>query len=503
MAHTVTPLKSSYSRVFLIEDGAGPSHAPEYHSEIAARGLTHGFGDAERIEVPDPSKLGSFIEVGEVRGAVERPTTTLEGRFPSKNLSDLHRLARTGCYTDVHVVIGACNDPRSYDEYDKILIFETARVTNYETDDLGALESGENAAVNERGDLSAMDAYEVVPVSYGVKGASVITNEVLDLVICDQVSCGDCETPSDGCQKIFGITKAAGGSPSTQADIIYSLDKGANWFAHDIESLDAAEDPDAIFCIGSYVVVISQDSLSLHYALKSEMDGITDPDWTEVATGFVAGAGPRAAWSLGNLAYIVGGNGYIYKCEDPTSGVTVVDAGSVTTAQLNKIHALNDEFAIAVGDNGAIIVTANGIAWASAPTSPVGFAVNLTCCWARSETVWLVGTSAGRLYYTEDAGKTWVEKTFTGSGTGVMRDIKFSTNSVGWFSHDTATPRARIFRTTNGGNTWKITPEETKILPNADHINALAYCIHDPNFIVGGGLADDGTDGIILVGAAV
>jgi hypothetical protein len=37
-------------------------------------------------------------------------------------------------------------------------------------------------------------------------------------------------------------------------------------------------------------------------------------------------------------------------------------------------------------------------------------------------------------------------------------------------------------------------------MPLSDAFNALAVCSQNPNFVVGGGLADDNTDGIIVVG---
>ena len=90
------------------------------------------------------------------------------------------------------------------------------------------------------------------------------------MVICDAIGCGDCEDESDGCQKIYSVTLQAGGSPGTPADVVFSLDGGATFLAHDVDSLGAAEDPTGIACITIYIVVISNDSASLHWALKSE-----------------------------------------------------------------------------------------------------------------------------------------------------------------------------------------------------------------------------------------
>jgi photosystem II stability/assembly factor-like uncharacterized protein len=106
------------------------------------------------------------------------------------------------------------------------------------------------------------------------------------------------------------------------------------------------------------------------------------------------------------------------------------------------------------------------------------------------------------MYYTLNQGVTWTEKTFSGSGAGSVRDIVFSTDSVGFMTHSTAVPHGRIFRTIDGGQSWKLIPEKTGSMPANDYFNALAYCTTNANLVYGVGLADDGSDGIIIVGQA-
>lgn len=501
MSESFTIAKTAQTRVFLIEGGARPDHAPSYESCLRMMGVSQGFGDIERIECPDPQNYGKFIEVGSIRGATERPTTSLEGRFALDLRSTLLRLARQGCSFDVQLHMGACQNPSSFNEFDKILILEGAYPTNYSTEDLGALASGDNAAINETADISATDVYEAVPLNYVSRAGSILTNEVIDVVLCDNISCGECAEESNGCERIYAITKAAGGSPGTPPDIVYSIDGGANWYAHDIDTLTSAQDPTAIDCLGDYVAVVSNSAGSVSYALKSEMDTLTDPTWTEVTTGFVAGGGPNDIWSTGAYAFVVGDNGYVYGTDDVTGGVSVLDAGSATTEDLLAVHGLSETFAVAVGESGTVIYTSDGTSWGAATTYPVGVGIDLNCVWVKTEDVWIVGSSNGYLYYTLNAGVTWTSKTFTGSGTGSVKDIVFSTPSVGRMAHQTAATKGRIFTTFDGGNSWKLAPEKSGTLPANDKINALAYCTKDANLIVGAGLADDAADGFIVVGS--
>jgi hypothetical protein len=492
--------KTANTRVFLIEGRARPDHTPSYQSCLRMMALSQGFGDIDPVQCPDPHKYGGFIEKAEIKGASERPTTSLEGRWPQNFLSTLLKLARKSCAFDVQLHTGSCQDPSSFNEYDKVVILESANLTNYTTEDLGALSSGDNAVINETGDITAKDAYEIVPLGVTNRTPVLIVDEVVDVVGCDNVSCGECENESDGCQKFYAVTKYASGSPATLPDFAYSLDGGVTWTVHDLDGL-TSNDPNAVECLGNYVFVVSNGAGNISYVLKSELDGITDPTFTQVTTGIVAGGEPNDAWSDGAYAFIVGDGGYIYGTDDITSGVTVLDAGVATAENLKCVHGYSSSFVIAGGENGALVYTEDGVAWTESNT-PVGVGVTINTVWAKSELEWWVGCSNGNSYYTLDGGTTWTVKAFGGSGSGSVEDIVFPTPSVGYLSHSTAAARGRILRSIDGGNSWKLIPDKSGTMPLNDKINALGFCESDANVIVGVGLADDGTDGFIIVGSA-
>ncbi len=492
------PAQSGLSRVFLIEGRARADRVAEFLAPLRMMSLEQGFGDVENIYSPHPRKYDAFEVVGQIRGEEERPTTQLQGRYALDVASRLLELAKIGCAVDVQLHMGQCSDPSEFNEFTKAIILEDALIPNWATDELGALQPDEKSPVNETADISAAEMYEVLEIATSERAGDVVTNEVVDVVFCDAISCGDCEEYSPGCNKIFAVTLAAGGSPGTPADVVFSLDKGATFLAHDIESL--AGDPTGIACVSSYVVVTSNDDASIEIALKSEFNATDDPVFTSVLAGIVAGGEPNDISSLGSKAFICGDGGYVYTTIDPTAGVVVVDAGVATTDNLNAINALNEEFAVAVGDSGAVVYTESGNLWQAVALRPVGVGVDLISVLVHSELYWLVGTNDGRMFYTFDKGQTWTEKTFAGSGTGNVFDITRSKDSVLWMSHATTAPAGRIFRSYNGGNSWTQVPEGTGILPANDRINALAACEWDVNLIVGVGLADDAADGFIVLG---
>ena len=492
------PLISSYSRVFLVEGKARGDHKPAYMSCAKIAGIDYGLGDVERIECPSETQYGKFVEVAQTKGAVSRPSTTLTGRYMSDVESTMLRLAKKGCSMDIQVHIGACQNPSIFNDFDKAIILEGVQASNYGTDDLSAMSSDENGAVNETLDVSASEIYEVMKLGFGEQAGSVVTNEVVDVTLCDTVSCGDCADESQGCEKIYAITKTFGGSPATLPDIVFTINGGAVWVAHDIDSVTGSAEPTAVACIGDYVIVA--EPAGIHVVLKEDLNNTLDPTFTKVTTGFVALKGPIAIKSLGNKAFIVGKGGYVYWCDlDPTAGVTVLNAGLATGWDLYAVDALDENFAVAVGDQSSVIKTDNGTDWVSV-TGPTGINIAYNCVAVKSIFEWWIGTSDGRLFYTTDGGVTWTSKAFSGYGTGSVKDLVFATPSVGYLSHQTALTKGRILRTYDGGYSWVLLPEGTGSLPAADKFNALAACAADVNFVVGVGLADTSSDGIIVFG---
>lgn len=496
-----TPATKGLSRVWMFDGGAGPTVSPELLAWAAGQAVDKNFGDVTRIEVPSQVERRAYDVVGEFQSGEENATLSLMLRY-ALNPSRILRVANKRCIVDFQIHFGNCTSPLDFNhgwETGKVLAFEGARLTTYSTEALGSLQSEDESPINEEVEVSATEYYEIGPLTFAERAKSEVAQEIIKILVCDSPSCGDCENPSDGCQKVFAVSAPAGSSPGVLPEVIVSAD-GLATVAQEspITTLAIGEDPDDAACVGDNLVVVSQDSLSLHYAALDDLEDGTET-WAEVTTGFVATKGPRAidAYSAYDV-FIAGAGGYIYFSDDPTTEVEVLDAGVATTEDLNDIYAYSTEVVIAVGANNTVVYTTNGTIFQSV-TGPVAGVV-LNCVFARTEREWWVGAANGKLYYTRDRGTHWAEKTFPGSGSGSVEDVIFASDMVGYVSH-TKSNVGRILRTISGGNTWYVLPDGSSSLPDNDKINSIALCKRDVNTVYAGGLGADAADGILLKGS--
>lgn len=490
-------VSTPYSRVFLIEDGAiNGRTSPTYEGQWKAGGIKFGQGTVTPLRDPSADRYGSFKTVGTIPGEQDLPELPITARY-TFDLSDMLKLVNIGCNHDLQVHMGQCQNPKDFNGgWTKVLVLEQARISDYGTDDIGALEPKDNAAVNENVTWQGQRIYEIGKLSAAEVAASTVTRELKGVAVCDQAGCGGvCGASSDGCQKVFLVTGATTGSPGLTADVIYSSDGLATTTLIHITTMTVAQLPTDAVCVGDNLVVLTATSgdEGLHYTnIANTLNG--SPSWTEVNTGFVNTKGPNAAWSLGpNETWMVGQGGYVYFTDNPTSSVAVQDAGSATAQNLNDIHMLDSTHGVAVGASNAVIKTTDGTTWSTVTGPAIGVALNAV--WMKSSDTWFVGTAGGALYRTNNAGVSWTLVGFSGSGAGQVRDIFFVNDTVGYMAHDTATPAGRIFRTIDGGKTWYVAPE-TGSMPANDRINSLRACA--VNTVFGGGLADNGTDGFAV-----
>ena len=495
-----TIVKTGNARLFVMVGGAGPGRQPLYVEYGKPGALRWPISEPTDIEVPNPDAYDDFIVVDSVKGARQKPQLPWTNRLAMGQVSVFRQMREDECPADVQVHYGICENPRDFNGgYQLVHVLEGAR-TDYNTDELGALQSSERNPVNESGTFTGQVWYDIVPVTFAEQNAAGVTVELVDITICDTPACsGTCGAGSDGCQKVYALSLAIGASAGVQnANLVWSDDGGSTWNTSVIASLAIADLPNALACVGSDIAVVSADDEAHHWTPTSDVLSGT-ATWAQVTSGYVATKGPRAIFSLGpTLTWIAAEGGYVYFAADIRSGVEVQDAGNGTVEDLNAIHGVDANNVVAVGANNAVVRTTNGgVSWAAITGPAVGDA--LTAVVMKSPLEWLVGTGAGQLFYTGDGGVSWAEIAFSGSGAGVVNDIAFSRSGVGWLAHQSDATKGRILRSIDGGASW-VLPTGINAIGQNDKINALATC-RNANRVFGAGLADNGTDGYLVLGA--
>jgi len=503
-----TTLRTPYSRVWIIQHRAGPSHQPVFQATAKAGAPEHSLGDVTPVYEPSKDQFGKFEEVGVTRGAEDRPTMQLMFRYKDAR-SAIEKMAKAGCPFDIQVHFGACKEPTNYAKgWNKIIAFENAYPTNYALGDLGAFEQSEDAAIDETVDVSGQWFYEIIPMAYAQRAQTEVAQEITAIVVGDNISCGECDRPSDGCQAVFAVSAPSPSSPGVKAEVIFSDDSfvtaGDTW----VSTLNIGEDASDAVPMGDNLIIISNDSNSIHWAdMEDILNGMET--WAEVSTGFVALKVPNCITKASAAdAWIGADDGYIYYTADPTQGVEVQDAGNATTEDINDIHAYNTQVVIAGADAGIVLYTLDGQAWAQTVTSPDPVNLpNIMMVCAKDEKTWFAGTNDGALWYTTNQGVTWTQKRIPGGddegggGTLVFDDMKFATNMVGYLAVHTAVPAGKLLRTIDGGYSWYLVPEGAGSIPANDYINSLDVCAKEANVVFAGGLADSAADGIIIKGS--
>lgn len=492
-------LRTTQSRVFLTLSKSSPGVRPEFQDCMVLGNISQSFGDREPIYCQDPYRIGRFKIIGFTESPAESVETSLSARFPFDVRSPLIRAARAQAPVDLHVHMGAIGaNPTVFNSWRKKIIFENVRFSSVEVDEMGSHD--EDTAVNHSVDVTADNWYEVVPLSFSERAVGVSTGAITGVALFYN---GRLELPPRERVLALAVTAAAGGSPGTPPDLLFSLDQGTSWRAVDVDTIATAENATGVVVIGDYVVVIggTTTTYGLHYTRWNTLNQVTVPTWTRVSTGFTALKTPNAISSIGSVGFIAANGGYIYKVTDAPSGVTAMTLGTITTQNLNAISAFDENTIVAVGASNTCLVCTDGDNFAAVTGPAAG--QSLTAVVALSATSFLVGTGNGKLYYTSDAGVSWTEKSFQGSGASgaVVNDIKFATSMVGYMAYE-ATGASALLMTTDGGYSWDVVPSGG-LLAYSTGYTRVGALTEEPNLVIAGGPNENDTTGSIIVGEPV
>jgi photosystem II stability/assembly factor-like uncharacterized protein len=373
---------------------------------------------------------------------------------------------------------GADEDPTNYDFIDVLSTIDKTEISQaFVVNQIGA--DGETAPggdILQELSVQFRKFFTMKPLVSTEYTLAPLSNRIVaDIAVCDtDPECGDCDTPTIGCQTLWIITN---GSPGVYGDarIFKSTDGGTSWTEQTNSMTIDSDNLSAVSCSGDVVIVTNGDSSEYQFT----NDGGTT--WTLVTTpdqniNDVFVQSDTKIWFAAD-----GGN--IYFSSDKGASISTQDDGVATAQNLNSIHFADSEKGYTVGNSNAFIATTNGgTSWTAGTGPAVG--VNLTVVRAvPNSDILFVGDANGIVYRSTDKGVTWTTSlpSITAFANGITDIAICECNRIlvsGTDTNDLGSVRESI----DGGNTYT---SVTTPAAGGEDIKALTCC--DVNTYFGSG----------------
>lgn len=458
----------------------GPNTQPVYLGCHQIGDIDEPQGDVELIYCPDPSGPSRFRVVNSLQGAAGAVTTSIT----TDVMDELDYLERAKCEAPIYIHMVKAGLKNLFTNYDRSFVLTGARITSRGLTGLTARTPDDNTRSEMTFELSGERLLRIVRLELA-RQTIAETLAINDLTFCNQETCGSEETMAmDACQIGFAVADAGAGT----ANVIRTTN-GGTWTATAADPFAATEHAIAVECFE-----MGRDSTRVLVAR-----GITDADdpaevaysddngatWVNVDVGAVDGAyvvGPQALFALDRSNIWLGTDGgYIYKSEDGGGSWVAQEAGLITNTAWHAIHFANELVGWAAGAANQIGRTLDGgESWGeiTGPAGKSGVVINTVFAFDRNR-AW-IGFADGTLYYTNDGGVTWNQRTFSGSGVGQVRQIAFLNDYFGIMIRNNASPVGTALMTIDGGYTW-----EPLTTPTNSGLNAVAICNEWSFFVAG------------------
>lgn len=463
----------------------GPNTQPAYLGCHQLGDIDEPQGDIELIYCPDPSAPNRFIVVGSTQGAAGAITTTVTADVAD----ELDYLERVKCPFTLFVHMVDAGRKDVFTNYKRSFVLVNARVTSRGLTNLAARTPDDNARSDQTFDLSSEYMLRVVELSINRQSIAE-TSSINDITFCNEERCRTDDSPAQqACETGYAVTDAPAGSPGTTANVLATTN-GASWTATSADPFAAAENIIAVECFElgrneSRVIVARGTTDAGNPAEISYTDdaGVT---WTAVDVGVIDGEFVPAAHSMfaldRNNIWVGTNLGNIYFSDSAGLSWELIEANVIHNGNWNAIKFASENVGWAGGDLNVIARTVDGgISWSVVSGPSAEAATNVIAIAAIDRNRAWVGYSSGRLYFTNDAGVTWEERAFSGSGVGQIRDISFwNGDMLGYLAVNNGSSLGRVLRTINGGHDW-----EPMTTPVNSGLNALRVCNEWGFYVVG------------------
>lgn len=445
------PFKSFEGMLWVLPDG--PNSEPLPLGCHMLGDISKPEGDNEPIYCKDNSRPNSYRAIGKIKGqpglvdaSIETDVTEvvdyLESlKFPATIIATQTKAGRLDRVTN----------------WDVAYVIPGWEVTNRTWSGLVGKDTNErsNMAVTGQG-LDVVVVRRLRALSQGTSE----TQGINAIFFCDSdVQQGQFSTANKTGDTLFAVADAASGQT---ANVLYKI-RDAAWTAMASDPFAADEPITAGLCVAldrdtTRVMVfrgVEAASVATKYAQVAYTDDF-GANWTVVDIGTSAGeyiTDGHAVFALDdNNVWASTSEGRVYFSNDGGASWTVQEDAFIQVDAYNYIEFVDSNNGMIGGADGTVAVTADGGGGWSQVTVPSADAVK--CGKLFNPRQAFVGTDGGELFYTNDAGVTWAERDFSGSGTGVVESMAWYDQHIGFMVH-TVSGSSSIFFTKDGGYTWE------------------------------------------------
>lgn len=493
-------LKSSQGALFVQVNG--PNTKPVYAGCITVDDITEPLGDIELIRCFDPSGRG-WATVGQTQAPPDPVTTTLTGLM-FKTANAVERL-RCPAVIYAQLICGEGTRKDIFPNYDRGVALNVARSTERTWSNLVHREE-DNMSERAVAISANPPAYEYFRLNDAVARQSVTHDQPLnDIAICGDVQCaGTCGVlAAELCENLVAVGDTITGSPGFSAEVLVTADKGGTWSETATDPFATDEDVSAVVCFqldkDTNRIVVARGTTDAAAPAEIAYSDDSGATWTTVNVGSVNGQfaphnGSLFALDRNNIWFGTD-DGYVYYSDDAGESWTAQEEGVITTSEINAIVFRNDDNGFFVGNTNIIAKTSDGgLTW-SAVTGPSDQAgINIFSLENSGTSRWWIGyETTGELWFTEDDGDNWSQRTYDGLASQVsIPAIDFVSELHGFFVANTAGPVGTLYRTIDGGYTW-----QALTTPTNSGLNSVVGC--DPNLAYAVGETESATAVILKV----
>lgn len=414
-------------------------------------------GDLSLMYCPDPSQPNKWDVIHSFQGSPGPVTTSLATDL-TKFKDFMEEIEDSGMAYALYVAMVTQGKKNVFSNYDRVFTLPNFRVTSETLTKLASRNPEDQDRSEQNFEISAEDLYRC----YALKSARQAVTETAAFNVIRYFD----KRVGDNIVKNTYAYMAGDARSGQAARVWYTANKGETWAATSTNPFGNNEDIIAMEIFemdrSTYRIIVvrgTADALNPMEIAYSDDEGVT---WTAVNVGSTAGQHPFTPHSLFVLdrynIWLCCRDGYIYKSTDAGATWSAQQSGSLTTQHLNSVEFINDRDGWCAGDNNAILRTSDGGATWELVTGPSGKSsddVNVVGV-VDYNRIWLAFDDA-ELWYTEDRGANWTQRSFQFSGSGEIVSMHWYNEYIGIIAYKNIylTSFGKVLVTLNGGTTWE------------------------------------------------